>query len=75
MNILLTGGAGFIGSHIVGQYVREGDRVSVIDDLSTGKRKQVHRRLRNLMRIPRGRLGRNGEVFSAAEAPAVLASA
>lgn len=43
MNILVTGGAGFIGSHIVDQFVREGHRVSVIDDLSTGKRKQVHR--------------------------------
>ena len=43
MNILVTGGAGFIGSHIVDQFVREGHRVSVIDDLSAGKRKQVHR--------------------------------
>ena len=42
MNILVTGGAGFIGSHIVDQFVGEGHRVSVIDDLSTGKRKQVH---------------------------------
>ena len=44
MNILVTGGAGFIGSHIVDQFVQEGHRVSVIDDLSTGKRKQVHRK-------------------------------
>jgi UDP-glucose 4-epimerase len=43
MNILVTGGAGFIGSHIVDQFVGEGHRVSVIDDLSTGTRKQVHR--------------------------------
>ena len=43
MNILVTGGAGFIGSHIVDQFVQEGHRVSVIDDLSTGKRKHVHR--------------------------------
>lgn len=43
MNVLVTGGAGFIGSHIVDQFVGEGHRVSVVDDLSTGKRKQVHR--------------------------------
>ncbi len=44
MNIVVTGGAGFIGSHLVDQFVGEGHRVSVIDDLSTGKRKQVHRK-------------------------------
>lgn len=43
MDILVTGGAGFIGSHIVDQFVQEGHRVSVIDNLSTGKRKNVHR--------------------------------
>ena len=42
MNILVTGGAGFIGSHIVDTYIREGHRVVVLDNLSTGKREQVH---------------------------------
>lgn len=42
MNILITGGAGFIGSHIVDAYIREGHRVVVLDNLSTGKREQVH---------------------------------
>lgn len=37
MNILVTGGAGFIGSHIVEAYVELGHNVFVIDDLSTGK--------------------------------------
>ena len=36
MRILITGGAGFIGSHLAEKYLERGDEVSVIDDLSTG---------------------------------------
>lgn len=43
MNVLVTGGAGFIGSHVVDRFVQEGHQVSVLDNLSTGKRKNVHR--------------------------------
>ena len=36
MNILLTGGAGYIGSHVVLALLDSGHSVSIIDDLSTG---------------------------------------
>ncbi len=36
MRVLITGGAGFIGSHLSDAYVARGDEVFVIDDLSTG---------------------------------------
>jgi UDP-N-acetylglucosamine/UDP-N-acetyl-alpha-D-glucosaminouronate 4-epimerase len=38
---LVTGGAGFIGSHIVEELVKKGERVRVIDNLSTGKRRNL----------------------------------
>ena len=41
MEALVTGGAGFIGSHLVDALVGRGDRVVVIDDLSTGRRENL----------------------------------
>ena len=42
MKILVTGGAGFIGSHIVDRYVAEGYEVAIIDDLSTGVKENIN---------------------------------
>jgi len=36
MNVLITGGAGFIGSHLAERMIRQGQRVIAVDDLSTG---------------------------------------
>jgi UDP-glucose 4-epimerase len=41
MNCLVTGGAGFIGSHVVDALVARGDRVTVIDNLSSGRRENL----------------------------------
>jgi len=40
---LVTGGAGFIGSHLVDRLIEDGHEVRVLDDLSTGHRANLHR--------------------------------
>ena len=41
MRALVTGGAGFIGSHLVDALIGRGDRVLVLDDLSSGRRENL----------------------------------
>jgi UDP-glucose 4-epimerase len=43
MKFLITGGAGFIGSHLAGRLLENGDEVVVLDDLSTGSKKNIER--------------------------------
>ena len=45
MKVLVTGGAGFIGSHLVDRLVEEGHQVVIVDNLSTGKRRNSIARL------------------------------
>jgi len=43
MKVLITGGAGFIGSHLAEAHLKRGDEVYIIDDLSTGSMKNIGR--------------------------------
>ena len=42
MKILVTGGAGFIASHIADKFIEEGHEVVILDDLSTGFEKNIN---------------------------------
>ncbi len=41
MHVLVTGGAGFIGSHLAEHHLAKGDAVHVVDNLSTGRRENI----------------------------------
>jgi UDP-glucose 4-epimerase len=65
MRILVTGGAGFIGSHLVDRLVADGHAVTVLDDLSTGNRANVNAAARLVI----------GDVADAAQLNALVAEA
>ncbi|EOA09573.1 UDP-glucose 4-epimerase GalE, galE, partial [Pediococcus acidilactici D3] len=46
MSILVVGGAGYIGSHMVKRLIEQGQEVVVVDNLSTGHRKAVDEKAR-----------------------------
>lgn len=64
MKALVTGGAGFIGSHLVDALIADGHDVVVVDNLARGKREQVHDRARLIILD-----------ICAADLPSVLADA
>ena len=70
MKILVTGGAGFIGSHVVDAFVAAGHQVSVVDNLATGNRNWINAAAR--LHVVDLRSARLAEVF-AAERPEVVA--
>ncbi len=41
MSVLITGGAGFIGSHIAGKLAEKGEDVRILDNFSAGKRENL----------------------------------
>lgn len=51
MRTIVTGGAGFIGSNIVDALLARGDEVTILDDISTGKRENVEQALANGARL------------------------
>jgi len=70
VRILVTGGAGFIGSHVVDAFVGAGHTVSVVDNLATGSAAWIHPAAR--LHVTDLRSARLGSVFEA-ERPEVVA--
>ncbi|MCE9671336.1 NAD-dependent epimerase/dehydratase family protein [Myxococcus stipitatus] len=55
MKVLVTGGAGFIGSHVCDEFLRGGHEVIALDDLSGGKRENLDPRVRLVVHDIRSR--------------------
>lgn len=44
--VLVTGGAGFIGSHVVDHYLKKGYKVAIVDSLNTGRKENINKKAR-----------------------------
>ena len=69
MRILVSGGAGFIGSHLVDRFVQDGHDVCAVDDLSSGRREMVNPKARLVVADIRGK---EAQAAVTAFAPEVL---
>jgi UDP-glucose 4-epimerase len=70
MTVLVTGGAGFVGSHVVDRLIADGHAVDVVDNLATGRRERVHRAAR--LHVCDLRDARLDEVVTGARPDAVI---
>ena len=51
MNVFITGGCGFIGSHLAERLLERGDAVTVLDDLSTGSMDNTQAAINSFQRV------------------------
>lgn len=64
MRVLITGGAGFVGSHLVDHHVGTGDEVVVVDDFSTGARANLAQHAAGTVELVEGRVERQADFDS-----------
>lgn len=72
MRILITGGAGFIGSHIADRYLTDGHEIAIIDDLSTGRWENIPEQIRWQSHYQMGILAENLEEYFKSFSPEVV---